>query len=386
MLIQIHMLQNYAPSNLNRDDTGAPKDAVFGNVQRGRISSQAIKRSIRRSTTFEEAFKARELLAHRTKGLPDMVDTALEKLGADEAARQAIVARIPEIGKSEGRAEGGKREDRAESGEDDESKLKTKILVFLTDDEVNQVARKLWALYQEKGAQTFSDKKALPIGQIEAAMHHEMPRSVDIAMFGRMTTSAAFEDVQAAVQVAHALSTNAVMPQFDYFTAVDDLSGESGAGMIGNVEFNSNTYYKYFNVHWEKLVENLGGDEAVALEAVTALLEAAALAQPTGKQNTFAAHNLPDFVLVEVSERNVPVSYANAFMTPARPAHDASLMQVSVGQLCAYVDRLRAAYNLNGQRACLSLVEGAPDGADQVASLQALQTWLRKRIGEARDG
>ena len=29
-LIEIHVLQNFAPSNLNRDDTGAPKDALCG--------------------------------------------------------------------------------------------------------------------------------------------------------------------------------------------------------------------------------------------------------------------------------------------------------------------------------------------------------------------
>ncbi|MGH2541839.1 MAG: type I-E CRISPR-associated protein Cas7/Cse4/CasC, partial [Ardenticatenaceae bacterium] len=279
MLIQIHMLQNYAPSNLNRDDTGAPKDAVFGDVQRGRISSQAIKRSIRRSPIFEEAFGERGLLAQRTNRLPGQIDKALETLGADEETRRAIVQRIPEIGKREGGQP---------SAEDEEGVLKTRILVFLPADEVMQVARKLWTLYQEQGWAKFAE---LGIGKIETAMQHELPRSVDISMFGRMTTSSAFEDVQAAVQVAHAISTNAATPQFDYFTAVDDLSGEPGAGMIGNVEFNSNTYYKYFNIHWEKLVENLGGDAGVALEAVNALLEAAALAQPTGKQNTFAAHN-----------------------------------------------------------------------------------------------
>jgi 20S proteasome alpha/beta subunit len=83
-----------------------------------------------------------------------------------------------------------------------------------------------------------------------------------------MTTSSAFENVEASVQVAHALSTNALSEEFDYFTAVDDLSGETGAGMIGDVEFNSSTYYKYLNVHWEKLVENLGGDVATARKAV----------------------------------------------------------------------------------------------------------------------
>ena len=45
MLIEIHMLKNYPPVNLNRDDSGAPKTCFFGGVQRGRISSQCLKRS-----------------------------------------------------------------------------------------------------------------------------------------------------------------------------------------------------------------------------------------------------------------------------------------------------------------------------------------------------
>ena len=51
MLIEVHILQNHAPSNLNRDDTGSPKEAVFGGYKRARISSQCLKRSIRRSET-----------------------------------------------------------------------------------------------------------------------------------------------------------------------------------------------------------------------------------------------------------------------------------------------------------------------------------------------
>jgi len=47
MLIEIHMIQNHSPSNLNRDDLGAPKTCVFGGVTRARISSQCLKRSIR---------------------------------------------------------------------------------------------------------------------------------------------------------------------------------------------------------------------------------------------------------------------------------------------------------------------------------------------------
>lgn len=365
MLIQIHILQNYAPSNLNRDDTGSPKDAVFGGFRRGRISSQCLKRSIRRSEVFNDAFADQGLLASRTLMLPKLVNEELEKMGVDEAARQDIIKSLSQLG-------GGKASD----------EQKTRLLIFLADKEVSVVSEKLWALYQEEGSKKF---EKLSIGDLEQAMVHATPRSVDVAMFGRMTTSVAFDDVAAAVQVAHALSTNALDREFDYFTAVDDLSGESGAGMIGDVEFNSSTYYKYFNIHWEQLVNNLGGDAEVAAQAVSALIEAAATAQPSGKQNSFAAQNLPDFVMVEISDKNVPVSYANAFLKPA-DNFNSSLMQNSISRLDEYAAQLRTAYELNGRRAHFSVPSTDVAGSENVQSMPALRQWTMTQIQEAVNG
>lgn len=370
MLIQIHMLQNHAPSNLNRDDTGSPKDAIFGGKRRGRISSQCLKRSIRRSETFARAFDDDGLLAQRTMRLPLLVRDALAAQGVNETDRDNIVARLPELG-------GGKQK---------EGELKTKLLIFLGDREVAQVAARLLALYQAVGAKKYAKMK---IADIEKEMVHAMPKSVDIAMFGRMTTSVAFEDVQAAVQVAHALSANAVEQEFDYFTAVDDLKPDdedAGAGMIGDVEFNSSTYYKYINIQWEKLVENLGGDEDVAVQAVQALIEAAAVTNPSGKQNTFAAHNLPDFILVEVSPTNTPVSYVNAFLRPAQAGHQKTLMEDAIDKLDRYGQKLRQVYGLNGSRAYVAVPDMAIDGAEDVGSLAALQAWAGQAIVEAADG
>ena len=301
MLIQIHLLQNYSPANLNRDDTGSPKDALFGGVRRGRISSQCLKRSMRKSAVFAEAFANDNLLAVRTKQLPQLLEKTLQGLGADPITIQAIVARASEIGR-----ESTKRKDEETTGEEESeatdaetaAESGTKQLIFLGMDEVRSLAEKLLALYQQYGdSKKWAKAK---IVDITKALGPSVPRSVDVAMFGRMTTSEAFEDMQAAVQVAHALSTNALAEEFDYYTAVDDITKQSGAGMIGDIEYNCSTYYKYLNVHWEQLVENLGGDIAVARRAVRALVQAAATAQPTGKQNTFAAHCLPDVVLIEV--------------------------------------------------------------------------------------
>jgi CRISPR system Cascade subunit CasC len=382
MLIQIHILQNYAPANLNRDDTGSPKDALFGGFRRGRISSQCLKRSLRKSIAFAAAFEKDGLLGLRTKQLPDLISKELVALGVDDETRKAILERVPEIGRESGKVKpADKGEPESETPEGTEAiEDETKQLIFIGRDEVRPLAEKLAALCREHSAKKFADPKKLKIADITKALGSSLPRSVDIAMFGRMTTSEAFENVQAAVQVAHALSTNALTQEFDYYTAVDDLSGESGAGMIGDIEFNSSTYYKYLSVHWEKLVENLGDDKDIARKAVLALVEAAATAQPTGKQNSFAAHSLPDLVVVEVREKNLPVSYANAFIRPARASSDKTLMDASVAQLADYMGRVSKTYGLNGKRAFAAMQEWMLPGADAQASLPALQTWLDTQL------
>jgi len=377
MLIQIHILQNYAPANLNRDDTGAPKDAVFGGVRRGRISSQCIKRSIRRSAAFSEAFAKDDLLGVRTRKYPALIREELKKKGVEEPDLSEIVDKLSEVGRESTKK--GNEEENPEDAKTEavEAKAMVKQLMFIGKNEIPPMASKLLEIYKKMG--TVEWQKA-EISKITKELGKSLPRSMDIAMFGRMTTSDAFEDVSAAVQVAHALSTHSLNQESDYFTAVDDLADEPGAGMIGDIEFNSSTFYKYLNVHWEELVANLGGDAAVAARGVLALLDASVKAQPTGKQNTFAAFNLPDFVLVEVSDTNLPVSYANAFLKPVRATYDATLMEASIKQLADYITRVNTAYNLNLNRACLTLMDETVPASERVATLEDLKTWLKSLL------
>ncbi len=376
MLIQIHMLQNYAPSNLNRDDSGSPKSTIFGNVRRGRISSQSIKRSIRQSDTFEAEFASSNLLAKRTLLLPDEVRQRLINEGATEPEAKLVAGRLQEIGQKEGKS--SKDEKEAE-----DTRQKTKMLIFLAGHEIDVVTKILWQLYQDLGEKKF---KALKVKDLEKSLKHATPRSVDVAMFGRMTTSVAFEDMHAAVQVAHAFSTHAVEEEFDYFTAVDDLTHTTGAGMIGDMEFNSSTYYKYFNIQWEKLLENLGGDVEIAKQAVAALIEAASTAHPSGKQNSTAALNLPDFVLVDVKARNLPVSLANAFQKPLRANYEGSLMDNSVKALSDYNTKLKNTFNLGGQQAYISTIDPAVASATDAGSLGDLKQWVLAQITEVANG
>ncbi len=378
MIIQFHILQNYSPSNLNRDDTGAPKDAVFGGVRRGRISSQCLKRSIRRSTVFSEAFEADELLGTRTRRFPFLVKTELEKLGIEEKEISEIIDKLSDVGRESGKKE-QKNSDNSLEAEVIESEKEdmVKQLIFIGKNEIKPMAEKLLSIYRRVGSKEWNK---LEISKITKELGLSQPKSVDIAMFGRMTTSEAFEDVSAAVQVAHAISTNQLNQEFDYFTAVDDLSVDPGAGMIGDIEFNSSTYYKYANVHWEELVSNLGGDIEIATKSVLAFLDAFVTAQPSGKQNTFAAFNLPDFVLVEISEKNLPVSYTNAFLKPVKPSFDATLMENSVKQLSEYVEKITSAFNIDNSGAFVSLVPSEITGKVKVNSIEDLKAWLKSKL------
>ena len=153
--------------------------------------------------------------------------------------------------------------------------------------------------------------------------------------------------------------------------------------MIGDVEFNSATYYKYFAIDVSALTENLGGDAETARRSIAAFLRAAALATPTGKQNTFAAHNPPDAVLVEVSESHVPVNYANAFVEPVRVAAGADVVRASVQRLSDYSADLNRAYGLARGRAALTTRGMSIEGAESAETLDALAQWAIAKLADA---
>jgi CRISPR system Cascade subunit CasC len=385
-LIAIHLLQNHAPSNLNRDDNGDPKDCVFGGVRRARISSQALKRSIRWSETFRSYFTNRtDLLAMRTQLLPEQVRERLDQIALSDEERAAILQQTARLGKGDSKTTGeaasddtsdDSRKKRGKKGTGDASgqeRLKTAQLMFLTTHEIDQLTERMVSMVRTEGAEGLSklgsDKLIQTIGEQE-------PHAVDIAMFGRMTTSSPFKNIEAAVQVAPALSTHAVEQEFDFYTAVDDISGETGAGFIGETAFNSATYYKYISVHWQELVANLQGEEAIAQDVIKALVHAALVAIPSGKQNSFAAHNLPDLALIEVREQNIALSYANAFVKPVRASAQQSLIDASAQALQSYIPRINQMYGLQAERAFLSTVPFTLDGAQAFAALDEVIAWL----------
>jgi len=342
MLIEIHLLQNHAPSNLNRDDTGSPKECTFGGTRRARISSQCLKRSIRRSGFFQNAFDETDL-ATRTRRLPELVRKRFLEAGFDEETAKVAAKKASGFGTGEGKEQPEK-----------DGQFATAQTMFLSERDIEAVTGVLMgAAKEDNSAKKFEARKAADL-QTAARQSGFRPISVDIALFGRMTTSAALRDVEATCQVAHALSTHKVEHEYDYFTAADDLRDtgaeneeDAGADMLGDIEYNSACYYKYFSLDLQGLVDNLTGANIknhevqaadqerarkLAQNAVLALLESACRVTPTGKQNSFAAHQLPAAVWVEVRPNRAPVSYANAFVDAVRPGQDFDKVKQTTGR------------------------------------------------------
>jgi len=362
-LIEIHALQNFAPSNLNRDDTGAPKDALFGGTRRARVSSQCLKRAVREH--FKGLVKQNELafddVAYRTKRVLDAIVAALVKNNRPETeaadrARLALAAMeltVKDDGKSEYLLFLGQREI---SGVADiiHEKWDTITPSVATPDEGKKPGKA-----KKQAAQNADPELRKALDKV-----FDGGKAVDVALFGRMLADMPEKNQHAACQVAHAISTHAVEREFDFYTAVDDLKPEDSAGadMMGTVEFNSACFYRYAVVDWEKLVANLQDDKELAAKGLRAFLEGFVVAEPTGKQNTFAAHNPPEFVAVSVRHNTAPRNLANAFETAIPVRKDESLTSRSTEALTQKAKALQAAYDGEGSTFVLNLTEAKVEG------------------------
>jgi len=385
MLIEVHVLQNHAPSNRNRDDTGSHKEAVFGGHKRARISSQCLKRSIRRSQIFTENLKG--LLAMRTRTLPELVRKHLKESGFSEKMAEIGAQKASAFGTEE-----GKEQKPNKSGH-----YRTAQTMFLSKADIEAVSEVIaTAANEAKDEKTFEKVEAKEL-QKKAEDKGFRPISVDVALFGRMVTSEAIVNVEASSQFAHAISTHKVDHEFDYYTAVDDFEraaddeAGSGADMIGDIEYNSACYYKYFNIHVEGLVDNLTGaafrqkvednDKKNAREtagkAIRALIEAACRVTPSGKQNSFAAHQLPSLVWVEIRGQNLPVSYANAFCNPVNPKSSNGLEVESASALKKECETLTGMYGLEARKRLLLAKNG---------DVKILDVSSQKNLNDLLDG
>ncbi|MBT9258211.1 MAG: type I-E CRISPR-associated protein Cas7/Cse4/CasC [Clostridiales bacterium] len=399
MFIEVHFLQSFAPSNLNRDDTGNPKDTIFGGVRRARISSQSIKRAIRLEPVFAETTKVHPGVRTRwmTRRLTEKLTTAGKSVEEASIVAQAFASTL--FGKM-----------------DRNSPDRSSVLIYLSDKEYDQMAQSLLNRWDEalaaartieaqdgakakggsKAKRDIDEREKIALELFDNLVKdwlkvvRNRTSAPDIALFGRMLAEKPDLNLEAACQVAHAISTHRVEMEFDFFTAVDDLltDEEVGAGMMGVTPYNSATYYRYARIKWEQLVRNLDNDVDLARRTVEGFLRAALQAVPSGKQNAFAAYNPPDFGLAVVREDGNAWSLVNAFETPVRPDSEGGYMRPSIRALDAYWGRLMQVYGRrvgqngqvepNGEAGLSPFAFCVPDGCDGL--LQHLQGALQPDV------
>lgn len=303
LYVDIHVLQTIPPSCVNRDDTGSPKTAVYGGVTRARVSSQSWKRAMR--LMFKDIFTD-EQIGVRTKKVYELIITLLKEM--DCVVKEDII--IKKLKKAN-----------IELKKDTKTKeLNSKALVFVSRKQAKALAELI-------SNNSDSDEEYQ-----EAIINFP---SIDIALFGRMVADKPAINYDAAAQIAHSISTHEVHNEYDYFTAVDDISNEdnAGAGHLGTVEFNSSTLYRYATVNVRELVKSLGTDTPKAVEG---FVKAFLLSMPTGKQNTFANRTVPDFAYITVRD-DQPVNLAGAFEAPVRADKNGYVLK-SIKALTDYAD------------------------------------------------
>ena len=312
LYVDIHVIQTVPPSCVNRDDTGAPKQCIYGGVRRARVSSQAWKRAVR--LAFREMY-APDDLANRTKNIVGMVAEQIKAID-DTADAETLAVKV-----LEGAGLSISKKD---------PKKGTDALFFMSKAQAKALAE-IAVSNSDKNIDKEVCKEAL-----------KKNPSIDMALFGRMVASDPSLNYDAAAMVAHAISTHKVQTEFDYFTAVDDLTPDdtSGAGHLGTVEYNSSTLYRYASINVKELAESLGKDTPAA---VRNFAEAFLLSMPTGKITTFGNRSIPNAVYVAI-RTDQPVNMAAAFEKPVRLDEEGGYIEGSEDALIKYAESAYATF------------------------------------------
>ncbi|MGX5271182.1 type I-E CRISPR-associated protein Cas7/Cse4/CasC [Bifidobacterium polysaccharolyticum] len=338
MFMDIYAVQNVPPSNINRDETGNPKTAQYGGVLRSRVSSQAWKRAMRE--TFKSLLDEKQL-GVRTKNAVELIVKAMvdqRPESEDQAESYASLVLQATGVKVVASTRAG-----AASG-----KPVTQYLIFIGNTEIGRLAN-IALEWMDQGKDPAKAPDSAMKKEVSGVFHGE--QAVDIALFGRMLADAPDLNTDASAQVAHAISVDAIKPEYDYFTAADDFTeaDNAGAAMIDSVGFNSSTLYRYATVNLDALQEQIGNVEATARVA-SVFVEAFIRSMPTGKQNSYANRTLPETCIVAFRDSQ-PINAVEAFERPVAAEHDQPISQVAGRRLVEELRRIQDAYDEQPVRA-----------------------------------
>ena len=347
-LIELHILQSFPVSCLNRDDVGAPKTAVFGGCTRARISSQCLKRAIR-EMAHDEAPTL--FAANRSRLIIEPLRDAIKAHGVDEIKALDAAKTVGEYLAT------------FDAEKEKAGKLQVKTLMFLSPAEIGEIAKSVAAAMKVEPAPASDGKKskksdasgsgkALEKACRDACKSVQLKDAADVAIFGRMVASDHSLTVEGAGMFSHALSTHKANTDMDFFAAVDDLQSadEAGAGMTGTLEFTSACYYRYAALNLDLLFDS---DHLASLgpaerrQVVEAFVRATLLAVPGARKNSMNANTLPVYVLGIVKERGQPIQLVNAFEKPAKPSNaNDGLVAESINRMQEHHEALKKTWSI----------------------------------------
>lgn len=331
-LIELHILQSFPVSCLNRDDVGSPKSAVFGGVTRARISSQCLKRASRLMAREIDSSKSFEGIRSRHLFLP--FKEALESAGIEPEKAVGLAEELCKLF----------------SKPDSKHLDQVTTAVYLSPGEIEQIAKAI--------ATGVEAKKA-----IKNATRTD---AADIALFGRMVANDPNLNIEGASMFSHALSTHRANNEVDFFSAVDDRkqgAEDAGAGMIGSLEFNSATYYRYVGINLDLLAEqsHLGRlteeDRKVILRS---FIKAVLIAVPSARKNSMNAGTLPHEVLGIRKERGQPLQLVNAFEEPIK-GKGKGYAKASLEEMNIHLTKIEETWGDQGEKYYLTEAEGGLD-------------------------
>ncbi|NLM17636.1 MAG: type I-E CRISPR-associated protein Cas7/Cse4/CasC [Candidatus Riflebacteria bacterium] len=338
IFLDIHAIQTVPPSNINRDDTGTPKIAQYGGVTRARVSSQSWKKAMREY--FAE--QGGQEIGKRSKKIPQYIADKIREKNSSIEEEKALELAHKVLN--------------AAGVSTDEKKNEVKALFFISPEQAEEMAKAAIEGLTDK-----KDKKELQTRLNNAP-------ALDIVLFGRMVADDPTLNADASAQVAHAISTHAVQTEFDFFTATDDISHEdsAGAGMLGTIEFNSSTLYRYANVAIHELKKQMASheDPKALAETLKLFVEAFVKSMPTGKSNTFANQTLPQALVVTL-RGDRPVNLVSAFETPVK---------TSGGYLTESINKLKEEFKNEkfADKPLLTLTVGAEGIGEELPDFNSL--------------
>ncbi|MFA6567095.1 MAG: type I-E CRISPR-associated protein Cas7/Cse4/CasC [Victivallales bacterium] len=341
-MIEMHIVQSFPVTCLNRDDLGSPKSAVFGGVERARVSSQCWKRAIRSS--------AKELLpgnfaGNRTRYIIEKLEKSIESKGQKENARTLAVSLADALGKI----------DSIENGN-------VKTMLYLSPMEIENISSAILGMEYSGPVETLkktdlkgkekekAEKELLKLTERAAkAMKENVKDAADIALFGRMVADDHSLTLEGTSNFSHAISTHKVSSEIDFFSAVDDLKPEDteGAGHIGTLEFNSACYYRYVGINLDLFrdkdhLNHFSTDERK--KVLDAFIRACLMANPTARKNSMFGYSFPSYVL-GLRRTGQPLSLANAFEKPIF-SHD-GYEKKSEEKLKEYFEFMKKTWNIS---------------------------------------